>query len=397
MEIKKDLNENYNFVKNIIANPKELSKYVPENTDSKFINYLSKSHGDRIQKIDINIPEIGDTFKSEDVFVDMSTVNPKYIMGYVNNINPKAKKFKDLSLSEQELYKNNLLMQNAEIVSDFAKKAGGTAEEAEELREGISMGFDEVGRRKYKDGTPQQPESEEIDNLKKSFLKMKDELDSDKNPKSLIKSLETEMKDIAAFGQKYGGDVLGKVGKGITGVDLPIFQTMFASMYDIERDSPVWLTLPAAFTDEVSNIFNLYNKSEGTFGLGKVKDFGKFLASSLVPQKFLGKAIRSPLFKAVSKVGKATSMAAPLTETAVEAYRFKKMKDARDDAIRQFDIPIEIANKGFDDYIRSTIPKDAFDELNVPASPGLPKFKRGLQEFASMFGLADSPYEDPRG
>jgi hypothetical protein len=41
------------------------------------------------------------------------------------------------------------------------------------------------------------------------------------------------------------------------------------------------------------------------------------------------------------------------------------MKDARDDAIRQFNISAEIANKGFDDYIRSTVPEDAFDYLDV--------------------------------
>ena len=62
--------------------------------------------------------------------------------------------------------------------------------------------------------------------------------------------------------------------------------------YDIEQDSPLWLTLPAAFTDEVSNVFKLYDKSKGRFGLGKAKDFGKFLASSFVP-RFL----RNPLFK----------------------------------------------------------------------------------------------------
>ena len=228
----------------------------------------------------------------------------------------------------------------------------------------------------------------DLTNVQKVLRKMKGQLNSGMDPKLLVEYLGAEMKDLASFGQKYGGDVLGKVGKGITGVDLPIFQTMFASMYDIERDSPVWLTLPAAFTDEVANIFNLYNKSEGRFGLGKVKDFGKFVASSFVPQ-----VVRSPVFKAVSKVGKIGSMAAPLTEAAVQGYRFKKMKDARDDAIRQFDIPIEIANKGFDDYIRSTVPQDAFDELNVPESPGLPKVKRGIQEFASIFGLADNPYE----
>ncbi len=226
---------------------------------------------------------------------------------------------------------------------------------------------------------------------------MEGQLNSGMDPKLLVEYLGAEMKDIAAFGQKYGGDVLGKVGRVTTGIDLPIFQTLFASTYDIEQDSPVWLTLPAAFTDEVSNIFKLYDKSEGRFGLGKVKDFGKFVASSFVP-----KVVRSPLFKGISKVGKATSLAAPLTEAAVGAYRFKKMKDARDDAIRQFDIPIEIANKGFEDYIRSTVPQDSLGYLDVdvdkgtapiPESPGLPGLIRGIKQFGSLVGLAPDQYE----
>ena len=239
---------------------------------------------------------------------------------------------------------------------------------------------------------PPERVEEDLTNVQKVIRKMQGQMNSGIDPKLLVEYLGAEMKDIAAFGQKYGGDVLGKVGKGLIGVDLPIFQTIFASMYDIEQDSPLWLTIPAAFTDEASRVFNLYNKSEGRFGLGKAKDFGKFLASSLVPQKFLGKAIRNPLFKAVSKVGKAGTLAGPLLEAGAGAYRFEKMKDRRDDAIRQFDIPIEIANKGFRDYIRSTVPQDAFDELNVPESPGLPGVKRGIAQLASLVGLADDPY-----
>ena len=60
------------------------------------------------QKIDINIPKVGSKFKSEDVFADMSVVNPEYIMGYVNQINPNAKKEILLNIIEAyELLKNN--------------------------------------------------------------------------------------------------------------------------------------------------------------------------------------------------------------------------------------------------------------------------------------------------
>ena len=252
-----------------------------------------------------------------------------------------------------------------------------------------------------KNNLPPERVEEDLSNVQKVIRKMQGQMNSGIDPKLLVEYLGAEVKDLAAFGQKYGGDVLGKVGTTVAGVDLPIFQVMFGSMYDIEQDSPLWLTIPAAFTDEVANLYGLYNKSEGRFGLGKAKDFGKFVASSFVP-RFL----RSPIFKAASKIGKAGTLAGPLLEAGAGAYRFEKMKDARDDAIRQFNIPIEVGNKAFDDYIRSTVPKDSLGYLDVdvdkgtapvPESPGLEGLMRGIKQFGSMVGLADDPYADPRG
>ena len=257
------------------------------------------------------------------------------------------------------------------------------------LQEAINADLidEKIGRQKLDTFLKAQPlELEEVSNVQKVFRKMGTQLNSGMDPKLLIEYLGAEIKDIAAFGKKYGGNALGKVGKGITGIDLPIIQVLFASTYDIEKDSPLWLTLPAAFTDEVANIFNLYKKSPG-----KIKNFGKFLASSFVPQ-----ALRSPIFKAATKIGRIGSLAAPLTEAAVQAYRFEKMKQRRDEAIRNFGIPEDIANKAFDDYIRSTIPEtlagQGLDYLEVPESPGLEGIKRGAQQFANLIGLAEDPY-----
>ena len=126
---------------------------MPYFSDKKFINYLT-NQGDRVQKIDINIPKVGEKFKSEDIFVDMSVVNPKYIMGYVNNINPNARKFKDLSLSEQELYRNNVMQQNAEIVSEYYKKAKFPEEDIEAVKETVGMEYAKGGRVNLNKGTP---------------------------------------------------------------------------------------------------------------------------------------------------------------------------------------------------------------------------------------------------
>jgi len=154
IDIKNQMNLNYSNYINLLSNPKKIKEVLSKKTkifgDSKvnitddFAKYLS-SQVDRVQKIDINIPKIGDTFKSKDLFVDMSTVNPKYIMGYINQINPKAKKFKDLSMSEKAIFKQNALNQNADIVSEYYKKAKFPVEDVEAVKETIKMDFAKGG------------------------------------------------------------------------------------------------------------------------------------------------------------------------------------------------------------------------------------------------------------
>jgi len=154
IDIKNQMNLNYSNYINLLSNPKKIKEVLSKKTkifgDSKvnitddFAKYLS-GQVDRVQKIDINIPKIGDTFKSKDLFVDMSIVNPKYIMGYVNQINPKAKKFKDLSMSEKAIFKQNALNQNADIVSEYYKKAKFPIDDVEAVKETIKMDFAKGG------------------------------------------------------------------------------------------------------------------------------------------------------------------------------------------------------------------------------------------------------------
>ena len=156
IDIKNQMNLNYTNYINILSDPKKIKQVLSKpikykmfgnskvNITDDFAKYLS-GQVDRVQKIDINIPKIGDTFKSKDLFVDMSTVNPKYIMGYVNQINPKAKKFKDLSMSEQAIFKQNALDQNADIVSEYYKKAKYPIDDVEAVKETIKMDFAKGG------------------------------------------------------------------------------------------------------------------------------------------------------------------------------------------------------------------------------------------------------------
>ena len=159
LEIKDKMNNNYNYIVDIVSDPKKVKNLI--NKDKKrigdsYAKYIS-GQTDRIQKIDINIPEIGEKFQSKDLFVDMSKVNPNYIMGYVDKINPGAKKLKDLSMSERAIFENNAKAQNADIITDFYKKAKFGKEPIEELRESISYDFAKGGivsipRQKLKGG-----------------------------------------------------------------------------------------------------------------------------------------------------------------------------------------------------------------------------------------------------
>ena len=268
------------------------------------------------------------------------------------------------------------------------------------LREAIDSGLidEKVGREKLDIFLKAQPiQLEEISNVQKVLRKMQGQLNSGMDPKLLIEYLGAEVKDLAAFGSKYGGDVLGKVGKGVAGIDLPIFQTMFAASYDLEQDSPVWLTIPAAFTDEVSNMFNLYNKSEGRFGLGKAKDFGKFVASSFVPR-----VMRSPLFKAASKVGKAGSFAAPVLELGKQAYLSEKRKGMLPDIARQFDIPIEEAKRGYDNFVRqsqirgmnSMVDDTEIPKMSQQGQDNLNSLINSFKKLGSLVGVSEDPYAE---
>jgi hypothetical protein len=144
LDIKQSMNQNYNGLIKNLTNPVAL-KYIMKRSGKE----ISPSHlktlsqqgkkTNRIPKIDVKVPKIGEKFLSENIYADMSKVDPQYIMGYVNQINPTAKKFKDLSLSEQALYKANLQDQSGMIVGDYYKKVGYPKEQLDELQEAVTF------------------------------------------------------------------------------------------------------------------------------------------------------------------------------------------------------------------------------------------------------------------
>ena len=70
--------------------------------------------------IDINIPNVGEKFKSENIFGDTTG---KDIMGKIDEINPDAKVYDDLSKAEKIVYRQNLLDEYIDYFVDFYKRA----------------------------------------------------------------------------------------------------------------------------------------------------------------------------------------------------------------------------------------------------------------------------------
>jgi hypothetical protein len=144
--IRDKLKENYtNLTKRIIAEAKD--------------NPYFKGQEKRIPELKLTNLKIGDTFKSENIFADMSTVDSHYIVGQISKINPTAKKFSDLTPRQVEFYKQTIKNQTMDNLEKFYKKVGYSADEIEELKDVLEIGsatkrgLNEGGRVGLQEGT----------------------------------------------------------------------------------------------------------------------------------------------------------------------------------------------------------------------------------------------------
>ena len=141
--IKKEMNNLYakasTDIKNLSKEGTSLYNPRTKKTTTYQGSYF-KGQEDRLPKIDINIPKQGQTFKSEDLFVDMSNVNPAFRVGLVDQINPNAKFFKDLTTEQKEIYKRNVLDQTKFNLDKFYTKAGFPKEQIDELKDSLEFG-----------------------------------------------------------------------------------------------------------------------------------------------------------------------------------------------------------------------------------------------------------------
>ena len=169
-DIQQEMEDNYlELLKNIgkFDNLKAiLKKARPDlNISDSYIKYLT-NQVDRQSKIDIKIPNIGEKFKSEDIFVDMSNVDERYIIGHINKINPTAKVFNDLSKEEKGIYEANVLAQNAEILADYYRKIGLSENEIKDMKDDFYYPMREYKIRKAMGGPVYGFYADQIKNLK---------------------------------------------------------------------------------------------------------------------------------------------------------------------------------------------------------------------------------------
>jgi len=155
LEIKEKMKANYENLIDTISSPKKLKKIMADAGKEITSSHLKKisKQTDRIPRIDVKVPKIGEIFLSENLFTDMSNVDPVWIIGNVDKINPDARYFKDLSLEQQALYEANMLEQSANILEDYYKKAKFSKEQIDELRETLSEA-EGYKTKKYSTGGP---------------------------------------------------------------------------------------------------------------------------------------------------------------------------------------------------------------------------------------------------
>jgi len=145
LEIKKEMNSIYETAINNISKVSKggLTLYNPKSKQTTLVkgSYFTGQEN-RIPKLDIKLPKLGEIFKSEDLFADMSTVDQSYRVGQVHKINPNAKVLNDLTAVEKDLFEQTLFNQQRNNLEKFYTRAGYPVDEIAELNEAFDIGTD---------------------------------------------------------------------------------------------------------------------------------------------------------------------------------------------------------------------------------------------------------------
>jgi len=282
--------------------PKKAKEIIAkaQKVNLKYLDSYLKNQDKRIQKLNIDIPEVGETFKSENFFADLSNVDPAYVVGKVTEINPNVLRMNELSPNELKLYQNNVVDQYEDYLSAFYKdiktpqgqkvysegdiqdlmdafdfgtggQLAGTGEKARQaLRDPIEF------RKKYSEGSD--PFIED------NFEQFLDEASAPPE-----EGLPPEAVAVGSlYGQKYAPQIAKGIGKTLTAAGSPTVATLFA-LNELGQGNIKTAGASLLFPEIIkqvgiqSKILNPYNIGRfltptglGILGLGVAKDYYDF-------------------------------------------------------------------------------------------------------------------------
>ena len=301
LQVKNQMEDNYNNIIDTIGNKEQLRNVLLKDKryqnflDEDYLEYLT-THTDRVPKLDVRIPRIGEKFKSEDIFADMTNVNPKYILGYVDKINPAAKKLSDLNMQERALYDANLRMQNAEILKEFYQKAGFTKEEVAELADDLMYRYASGGRVGFAGGTII-PKA--LQTLFKTAAQVSDAMRNVKN------SVFDNWNNVRMFGEQEG------IAKNLTNyTNIPNKNRKISALEEIEKLKTV---LPEKYHKDLDILKNATDQNNFKTAWDKFEEFDKNLDPTLkfenIPEEYF--PMLDPLNESFVKMGPRESMDMP--------------------------------------------------------------------------------------
>jgi len=136
----------YNDIKKIKEIKKEMNALhddaVKKVSNLAKENPFYKGQEKNIPRLDIKVPTVGESFKSKDIYVNMNKVNPASKVGYIDQINPNAKKLSDLTDEQKLQYEANIADQYKNNVANYYRQMKYPEEQIEELVDAIEMGTD---------------------------------------------------------------------------------------------------------------------------------------------------------------------------------------------------------------------------------------------------------------
>ena len=144
LDLKKQLDVNHKSVINLLKDPDQLKSFLskyPETFNVKGVDFsYLKGQEKRVPKIDIKIPSVGEVFKSENLYADMSNTDPAFRIGNVDQINPNARTLNDLNLEQRKLFRENVINQNVDNLERFYTAVGFPKEDVVELTDTLITG-----------------------------------------------------------------------------------------------------------------------------------------------------------------------------------------------------------------------------------------------------------------